>query len=232
MLGSCGSGRGAEDWAVAVVGADPMFGGGAFLAPRLGEDPFLGLAGDSSLRAQFLREQSAVHDAMALALVRECATEDDSVEALVFLRSEAGAAMADAEVTALARWRHADDAFPAEAARTFGSPTLVGAGARKQLEEVAREMVTGGSPSPPRLAICVAATRLEPAQAESISRWFASPAGSRWLEIRTRAFSLANERYVAFLLTAKERGFTQNRMDLPDLVLPRATFEDAPPKGR
>ena len=70
----------------------------------------------------------------------------------------------------------------------------------------------------------MAATQIQPVQAESYRTYLESPAGVEWLAARNAAWPEAQTEFAKFRATAIKRGFATDTLEeaLPDLVLPPA----------
>lgn len=208
------------DWAAALAAADPMFGGGAVWEFRLFFEPGVAPAGDPLQRARFLAERRKAHDDDAIALVHELATAELAMEALQFLTSDTGNAFIAAESLALGLYFMPPPDFPKRTAERYADADSVGP------RGVARTLAAkdaGESFSPPLLAIAMGGGRLRERHVREIATFCESPAGRRWLDLRTRALAASEPGFQEFRRLAGHEGFLQYlEPSLDDMLLPTA----------
>lgn len=222
LLTACAQPR----WAEAVAAADPAFGGGEALEFMLRLSPRDTLVGDPLERARFLREQREHHDAAAVDLVHELASEAAAGPALEFLRSDAGNAFVQAELWAIGLYpHHAGEA--AQRVARFSDAARVGDLARRDIAHGNQLIVEGGSASPSIMAETIGAARLTPEQAHAIEAFFTTEDGVRWLAVRTDAWARTLERLRSFHARAREHAFVRTPPeDLEELILPPSTYRE------
>ncbi|MBZ0150757.1 MAG: hypothetical protein K8J09_04425 [Planctomycetes bacterium] len=222
----------ADDFVAAVVAADPVFGSAEALFARLHDMPSYVRSPDTAAWGQFHAEHRLPTDVQAARLVRELVPAELAHAALPFLRSDAGQALMAAETVALTCYPWVADDFPAETAKYYGDAAQVGDAARNRFAAIAA-IVNGDnaghadlSPSPAQLAKNIGAMLVQPAQAEAIAGFYASPVGQRWLAVRLQALAPNQQRFLTLRDAAREQGLLRPRpeLELSDLILPRAEF--------
>lgn len=219
-------------WAEAVAAADPAFGGGEALEFMLRLSPVDKLVGDPLQRTRFLREQRDQQDAEAMKLVLELTTESAAAPALEFLRSDAGNAFVQAELSVIGLYPFHAEMTQQRTAR-FSDPAQVGESASRDVAHATQVIGEGGSGSPSLLAEAIGAARLTPDHAHAIGAFFTSDDGVRWLAVRAEAWARTHQRLQSFRTEARARGFLWTPPeDLEELILPPSTYrESAEPRS-
>jgi hypothetical protein len=220
-LAACQGAPGPRDeWIATIVASDPAFGGGWLTFRRLGLDTKWFAKGDAHARNRLVAEQIVACDRAAAELVARLAPEPDAAVA-AFWRSDAGNALATGEVYALAGFPPLDGVL-ADFAERASDPSRVGETARSDVRAaIAAENVVS-----PSFAFAVGATHVRAEHAPAIASFYASAAGRRWLELRSRALAVSGPRYYAFAGALHDRGLLGSVYDGMDLLLPKAVFDE------
>lgn len=218
-----------ENLANRIVTVDPAFGGGMFLRSRMLGSPMHETVADEDELQAFLARERVVHDEQARALAARCLPATTARAGLRFLETEAGSTFAAAELLSATLYAYFDGAFVGAAAERFGDPAKVGPAAVAEFQMARAAAAEGRSVSPSQLAMTIGAMKVSPEHAAAIAQFCRSERGAEWLAARTQAFEDTQQRFLAFRHDAQEQGLIKSKLELSDLVLPRA--ESLEPEG-
>ncbi|MCR9244037.1 MAG: hypothetical protein NXI31_03325 [bacterium] len=218
-LPSCGADSPAidPDWAANLARLDPMFGGGTVYDTAWNDGQLIDHTRYTP-RRQLFRRQRTAFDTAAAKRVARLVPPDVATAAIKFLGTPAGLAMAQAETLAATTEAWPFDDLPARLGERLRNPAGVGEAAAAAIWQARQEVAAGGSPSPPLVALLLAAKRVTPDEANAIDAFCRSAAGERWMAARIAAWpeTIAGFRAAP---TTPESGWSS--APTGDLILPQ-----------